>query len=376
MAADRTEKRRRRRNGFVDILNGFLTLIVLGLVGLGGLFFWGASTFYQPGRIVQDTNFLVERGSSVMTTARRLQEQGILPQDSILPADWVFWAGARALKKDGDIKAGEFVLKANSSMADILTEITEGKPVLLAVVIPEGWTSWEVAQRLNENPDLTGELAAVPEEGTVLPGSYDYDRGMARSEVLAKMREAMTTRVAEVFAACDPTICGPEGVIETPEELVTLASVVEKETGVATERPQVAAVFINRLRKGMRLQSDPTIIYGITKGVGKLDRPIRRSEIEARTEYNTYQIDGLPVGPIANPGIESLEAVTRPAATKDLYFVAKTANPRDGHLFAETYAEHRQNVAAYRKASAEAAAEAAKEALEAEEAAKNAEAPE
>lgn len=376
MAADRTEKRRRRRNGFVDILNGFLTLIVLGLVGLGGLFFWGASTFYQPGRIAQDTNFLVERGSSVMTTARRLQEQGILPQDSLLPADWVFWAGARALKKDGDIKAGEFVLKANSSMADILTEITEGKPVLLAVVIPEGWTSWEVAQRLNENPDLTGELAAVPEEGTVLPGSYDYDRGMARSEVLAKMREAMTTRVAEVFAACDPTICGPEGVIETPEELVTLASVVEKETGVATERPQVAAVFINRLRKGMRLQSDPTIIYGITKGVGKLDRPIRRSEIEARTEYNTYQIDGLPVGPIANPGIESLEAVTRPAATKDLYFVAKTANPRDGHLFAETYAEHRQNVAAYRKASAEAAAEAAKEALEAEEAAKNAEAPE
>lgn len=376
MAADRTEKRRRRRNGFVDLLNGFLTLIVLGMVGLGALLFWGASTFYQPGRIAQDTNFLVERGSSVMTTARRLQEQGILPQDSLLPADWVFWAGARALKKDGDIKAGEFVLKANSSMADILTEITEGKPILLAVVIPEGWTSWEVAQRLNENPDLTGELAGVPEEGTVLPGSYDYDRGMARSEVLAKMREAMTTRVAEVFAACDPTICGPEGVIQSPEELVTLASVVEKETGVATERPQVAAVFINRLRKGMRLQSDPTIIYGITKGVGKLDRPIRRSEIEARTEYNTYQIDGLPVGPIANPGIESLEAVTRPAATKDLYFVAKTANPRDGHLFAETYAEHRQNVAAYRKASAEAAAEAAKEALEAEEAAKNAETPE
>jgi len=373
MAADRTDKRRRRRNGFVDILNGFLTLIVLGLVGLGALFFWGASSFYQSGRVAQDTNFLVERGSSVMTTARRLQEQGVLPQDSLLPADWVFWAGARALKKDGDIKAGEFVLKANSSMADILTEITEGKPVLLAVVIPEGWTSWEVAQRLNENADLTGELASVPEEGTVLPGSYDYDRGMARADVLAKMREAMTTRVAEVFAACDPTICGPEGVIQSPEELVTLASVVEKETGVATERPQVAAVFINRLRKGMRLQSDPTIIYGITKGVGKLDRPIRRSEIEARTEYNTYQINGLPVGPIANPGVESLQAVTRPAATKDLYFVAKTASPRDGHLFAETYAEHRQNVAAYRKASAEAAAEAAKEALEAEEAAKNAE---
>jgi len=152
---------------------------------------------------------------------------------------------------------------------------------------------------------------------------------------------------------------------------VTLASIVERETGVASERPQVAAVFVNRLKKGMRLQSDPTIIYGVTKGVGRLDRPIRKSEIEAKTEYNTYQIDGLPAGPIANPGIQALEAVAHPAPTKDLYFVAKTTDPKDGHLFAATYEQHRKNVAAYRKATAAAETEAAREALEAEEAAKD-----
>ena len=167
------------------------------------------------------------------------------------------------------------------------------------------------------------------------------------------------------------TVCGENGVVRSPAELVTLASVVEKETGVASERPQVAAVFINRLKKGMRLQSDPTIIYGITKGVGKLDRPIRKSEIEAETEYNTYQIDGLPAGPIANPGIEALEAVAHPAATQDLYFVARTTDPKDGHLFAATYADHRKNVTAYRKATAEAETEAAKEALEQTEAVKD-----
>jgi UPF0755 protein len=365
MAADRTEKRRRRRGGFVDILNGFLTLLVLGIIAAGGLFFWGASQFYADGQVTADTNFLVERGSRLGTIAERLEEQGLVS------SKYIFQVGTWALKKQSEIKAGEFVLKANSSMADVLTEITEGKPLLLAVVVPEGWTSWQVAERLKDNPDLTGELPAAPEEGTILPGSYDYERGMARTDVLARMQAAMATRVAEVFARCDPTICGPDGVVRSPAELITLASIVERETGVASERPEVAAVFVNRLKKNMRLQSDPTIIYGITKGVGRLDRPIRRSEIQTRDEYNTYQLDGLPAGPIANPGIEALEAVARPAVTDSLYFVARTADPRDGHLFATTYAEHRRNVAEYRKATAEAAAESAKEALEAEEAAKN-----
>jgi UPF0755 protein len=365
MSADRNEKRRRRRSGLVSVLNGLLTLLVLGIIVVGGLFFYGANAFYEAGSVKADTNFVVERGSRLASISERLEEQGLIQNK------YIFQAGGWALKKQTEIKAGEFVLKANSSMADILKEITEGKPLLLAVVVPEGWSSWQVADRLANHPDLTGEPPAVPEEGSILPGSYDYNRGQPRSEILANMQAAMATKLAEVFANCDPTICGANGVVRSPAELVTLASVVEKETGVASERPQVAAVFINRLKKGMRLQSDPTIIYGIIKGVGKLDRPIRRSEIEAKTEYNTYQIDGLPVGPIANPGIEALQAVANPAVTDDLYFVARTTDPSDGHLFATNYADHRKNVAAYRKATAEAETEAAKEALEQTEAVKD-----
>jgi UPF0755 protein len=367
MSADRNEKRRRRRGGgLVSILNGLLTLLVIGLIVVGGRFFWGASQFYDQGSVKQDTNFLVEKGSRLASIAERLEEQGLISNK------FIFQAGGWALKKQGEIKAGEFVLKANSSMSDILKEITEGKPLLLAVVVPEGWTSWQVADRLTNHPDLTGGAISTPDEGTILPGSYDYDRGMPRADVLAKMQAAMAEKLAAIYAGCDPTVCGENGVVRSPAELVTLASVVEKETGVATERPEVAAVFINRLKKGMRLQTDPTIIYGITKGVGKLDRPIRRSEIEAKTEYNTYQIDGLPPGPIANPGIESLQAVANPPASENLYFVAKTTDPRDGHLFAKTYADHRKNVTLYRKATNEAEAESAKEALEDAEAAKDA----
>lgn len=348
MSADRNEKRsrRRRRSGLVAVLNGILTLLVLGMIVVGGGFFWGATQFYQEGSVKQDTNFLVEKGSRLASIAERLEEQGLISNKLI------FQAGGWALKKQTEIKAGEFVLKANSSMSDILKEITEGKPILLAVVVPEGWTSWQVADRLTNHPDLTGEATATPEEGTILPGSYDYDRGMPRSEVLARMQAAMAEKLAAIFASCDPTVCGPNGVVRSPAELVTLASIVEKETGVATERPEVAAVFINRLKKGMRLQTDPTIIYGITKGVGKLDRPIRRSEIEAKTEYNTYQIDGLPPTPIANPGRAAMEAVANPARHRDLFFVADGTG---GHVFAETLEQHNRNVANWRRIERERA---------------------
>jgi len=236
------EKRpRRRRSGLVSILNGLLTLLVLGMIVVGGGFFYGASQFYDQGAVKQDTNFLVEKGSRLASIAERLEEQGLISNK------YIFQAGGWALKKQSELKAGEFVLKANSSMADILTELTEGKPLLLAVVVPEGWTSWQVADRLTNHPDLTGEPPATPEEGSVLPGSYDYDRGMPRSEVLAKMQAAMAEKLAAIYAGCDPTVCGENGVVRSPAELVTLASVVEKETGVASERPQVAAVFIIRL---------------------------------------------------------------------------------------------------------------------------------
>ena len=350
--------RRRSGNGFIDILNGLLTLLVLGLVLVGGVFLYGASQFYGDGPLEQETTFRVEAGSGLNSISTRLEEQGLISNR------YIFLLGGRAMERAGNIKQGDFRIPAGSSMVDILTELTEGDPIRYAVTVPEGWTTWQVVQRLDATTDLTGDIASLPAEGSVLPGSYDYVPGDTRQSVLEKMQAAMTTELAAVWEARNPDLP-----IETPEELLVLASIVEKETGVASERPQVAAVFVNRLRDGMRLQSDPTIIYGITKGQGQLDRGLRRSEIEEATPFNTYQIDGLPPTPIANPGIEALQAVANPDSHDYLYFVAKGALPSEGHVFAETYAEHRQNVARYRQAANEAeAARTALEETEAEEA--------
>lgn len=369
MASERSEKRarkKRRGSGFLSVLNALLTLFVIGILAVVGIFLYGASQFYAPGAVKAEANFTVEKGSSVMTTARRLEEQGLIPQGQLLPSEWLFWGGARALKKEGDLKAGVYALKSNSSMADILTELTEGKPLDFFVNVIPGDTSFQVAERLNaEGPNLTGEPVPVPREGTLLAVRYDFFPGDTRISVLEKMQAEMKKTVDEIWAGRDPAI---DSVIKSPAELVTMASIVEKETGVASERPQVAAVFINRLKKNMRLQTDPTVLYGVTEGKAVLNRSPTSSELKAKTAYNTYQIDGLPPGPIANPGEDALRAVAHPAAIKDLYFVAKSANPADGHLFAESYEEHRKNVRLYRKAAAEADAEAAKEALEAEQA--------
>ncbi|HEY8577474.1 MAG TPA: endolytic transglycosylase MltG [Devosia sp.] len=361
---DRKPRRRRRsRNGFLDILNGLLSLLVLGLLVAGGVVLYGASQFYGDGPLQEETTFRVEAGSGLSSLAPRLEEQGLISNQ------YIFQVGSRLAELPGTIKQGDFRIPAGASMADILNELTTGNPIRYAVVIPEGWTSWEVIQRLNDDTNIVGEISTLPPEGSILPGSYDYVPGETRQAVLDRMQEAMKTELAATWEARDPDLP-----LETPEELLVLASIVEKETGVASERPQVAAVFVNRLREGMRLQSDPTIIYGITKGQSRLDRGIRRSEIEAETPYNTYQIDGLPPTPIANPGVEALKAVANPDAHDYLYFVAKGATPSEGHVFAETYAEHQDNVAQYRRIAAEAAAqaeadaEAARQALEAEEA--------
>lgn len=369
MANERSEKRtrkKRRGGGFLSVINALLTLLVIGILVLVGVFLYGASQFYAPGAVKAEANFTVEKGSSVLTTARRLEEQGLIPQGQVLPSEWLFWGGARALKKDSDIKAGVYALRANASMADILKEITEGKPLDFFVNVIPGETSFQVAERLNaEGPNLTGEPVVVPAEGTLLAMRHDFFPGDTRASLLEKMQAKMKAKVDEIWAGRDPAI---DAVIKSPAELVTMASIVEKETGVDTERKQVAAVFINRLKKNMRLQTDPTVLYGVTEGKAVLSRGPTSSELKARNAYNTYQVDGLPPGPIANPGVDALMAVAHPAATKDLYFVAKSANPGDGHLFAATYAQHRKNVTLYRKAAAEADAEAAREALEAEQA--------
>ena len=363
---DRKSRRRRRSsNGFVDVLNGFLTLLVLGLLVAGGAVLYGASQFYGDGPLTEETTFRVESGSGLSSIGPRLEEQGLISNQLI------FQLGSRVANMPGTIKQGDFRIPAGASMADILRELTTGTPIRYAVIIPEGWTSWQVAEHINEVGDLRGEVSSLPPEGSILPGSYDYVPGDSRQSVLDKMQVAMTEALAGVWEERQPDLP-----IETPEQLLILASIVEKETGLASERPQVAAVFVNRLREGMRLQSDPTIIYGITKGQSTLGRGLRRSEIEEQTPYNTYQIDGLPPTPIANPGIEALRAVANPDTHEYLYFVAKGASPSEGHVFAETYAEHQDNVARYREIAAEAAAqaeaeaEAARQALEAQQAEK------
>jgi UPF0755 protein len=359
MAKDRSEKRpRRRRSAVVSVINGFLTLLVLGMLAGVGIFLYGANQFYAAGTISADTNFTVEKGSSVQTIAQRLEEQRLIGNH------WIFWAGTRALKKEGDIKAGVYLLKANFSMSDVLQEITEGKPLDFFVNVIPGDTSFQVAEKLNAvGPNLTGAPVLAPAEGTLLAVRYDYFPGDTRQSVLDKMQAEMAARLKAIWDGRDTAI---DKVIKSPEELVTLASIVEKETGIATERPQVAAVFINRLKKNMRLQTDPTVLYGVTGGKSVLSRSPTSAELKQKTPYNTYQIDGLPPGPIANPGEDALMAVAHPAPTNDLYFVAKSADPADGHLFAATYAQHKKNVALYRKAAAEASSEQAREALEAQ----------
>lgn len=365
--ADRKNRRARarRRNGFLDILNGLLSLFVLAMLAVGGVLVYGAAQFYGDGPLAERTVFRVEQGSSLGSVSERLENQGLISNR------FIFQLGGRALEKQASIKAGDFNIPAGASMADILTEITEGRPLRYAVTLPEGVTSWEVVQRLNDDSNLTGSISSLPAEGSILPGSYDYTPGDSRESVLEKMQTAMAETVAEVWEKREPDLP-----IATPEELVILASIVEKETGLAAERPQVAAVFVNRLKVPMRLQSDPTIIYGITKGQATLGRGLRRSEIEAATPYNTYQIDGLPPTPIANPGRESLEAVANPDDHPYLYFVAAGPVPSDGHVFAESYEEHQRNVARWREIEAEAAAEAEREAEAARQALEAAEAAE
>lgn len=365
MASERTEKRqkRRRSNGFVDVLNALLTLVVFGILAVVGAFLYAANQFYAPGAVTVDTNFQVEKGTSLNTTASLLEEKGLLPEGQLVPSSLIFRAGSYAMKKQSALKAGVYVLKANSSMADILKELTEGEPLAFFVNVIPGETSYTVAQKISEASNLSGDPVPVPPEGSLLAIRYDFMPGDARQTLLEQMQAQMKARLDEIWANRDKSI---DDVIKSPEQLVTLASIVEKETGLETERDHVASVFINRLRKKMPLQTDPTVLYGVTEGKVVLNRSPTSAELKQKNAYNTYLNPGLPPGPIANPGEKALLAAAHPAVTKDLYFVAKSANPADGHLFAPTYAEHRKNVALYRKAAAEADSEAAREALEAE----------
>lgn len=332
------------RHPVVVALNALIMIIVLAFMAVGGVLYWGKSEFSSPGPLTAESSVIIQADSSLSDIAAKLEDEGVISNSL------VFRAGVRAYQTERRLKAGEYGFKAGISMQEVMDLLVEGKAILHPFTVPEGLTSQQIIARLREEPLLEGEVAEVPPEGSLLPDTYMFTRGAQRSVIVERMRRAHDAALASVWERRRPDLP-----ISTPAELVTLASIVEKETGRADERPRVAGVFINRLRQGMRLQSDPTIIYGLVGGQGSLGRPIRRSEIDRETPYNTYRINGLPPGPIANPGRAALEAVAGPSNTDELYFVADGTG---GHAFSATLAEHNRHVARLRQMERAAAAAA------------------
>lgn len=373
-----------------------LTLFIVLLLLAGGLVMWGKGQYTDAGPLEQAICLRVESGSNMRKVSANLAEQGAISNPAI------FKAGADYTKKSNALKAGSYLIAAGSSMQAIVDEITrsgrstcgtevnfrigiltaemqvreldpttnryvevmafvpgegdapEGYSKITAqpdvryrVTLAEGVTSWQVVEELKQAEFLEGPVADLPDEGSLAPDSYEVARGTERAALLVEMQQEQAQILADLWQSRADDLP-----IRTPEEALVLASIVEKETGVPQERKQVASVFINRLEQGIRLQTDPAVIYGITKGQGALGRGLRQSELRAKTPFNTYVIDGLPPTPIANPGRASIEAALNPDATKYLFFVADGSG---GHAFAETLAEHNRNVAAWRAIEAERA---------------------
>jgi peptidoglycan lytic transglycosylase G len=304
----------------------WLILPALAIIAAGAAFWllWAG-----PGPTSRPTTIIVEQGSSLAKVAGQLEKAG-----AIRGGAGSFRAFARVFGSSDPVQAGEFLIPAGLSADGILNLLQHGRTVQRMVTIPEGMPSVLVHERLMRIPYLTGDIA-VPEEGSVLPNSYSFQRGETRAAVLGRMQTAMRRELARLWPQRQP-----HSAVSNPREAIILASIVEKETGKPSERRMVAGVYTNRLRQGMKLDADPTVIYPITRG-RPLGRRIRQSELRADTGYNTYARPGLPVGPIANPGRESIAAVLNPAPTQALYFVADGTG---GHVFANTLAEHNANV--------------------------------
>lgn len=330
--------RRRRRSPFIAMMSGLFTalVIVAGCVGVGIAVLDSQSK--APGPLASDRVLIIPRDSGLTEIADLLQREGMIEHP------WTFRASALLSGNWTKLKAGEYLFKARASQADILNIIADGKAVEHGITIPEGLTSEQIVARLRENDLLSGDIIQAPREGSILPDTYKFPRGFSRQAIIDRMARSHREVLADVWRRKPADLP-----IKTPQELVVLASIVEKETGRADERPRVAGVFINRLNRRMKLQSDPTIVYGIVGGKGTLGRSILRSEITQPTPYNTYVIDGLPPGPIANPGRAALEAVVNHSRTKDLFFVADGSG---GHAFAETLEQHNRNVARWRQIEA------------------------
>ncbi|NTJ42024.1 endolytic transglycosylase MltG [Agrobacterium larrymoorei] len=339
------KRSKKAHSQLVIFLNFVMTLLVaVAVIGIAG-FYYMISSFHEAGPLQTNATFTVRNGAGLAEIAGNLERDGAISNARIfrLMAD-------RYLQQGQTPKPGEYEIKARTSMKDILALLESGKSILYTVSVPEGLTVKQIFARLAAEQTLEGDLPAdLPPEGSLRPDTYPFTRGTKREEIVHQMRAAQTRLVELLWERRDPNLP-----IKTVEEFVTLASIVEKETGKDDERGHVASVFYNRINKKMRLQSDPTIIYGLFGGEGKpADRPIYQSDLQKETPFNTYIIRGLPPHPIANPGRAALEATANPWRTDDLYFVADGTG---GHAFAKTLDEHNANVRRWRKVEAEKAA--------------------
>lgn len=318
------------------VLSGLFSLAIVA--GLGILFVY--SEIQRAGPATSPVTVVIEQGTGMRGMALQMAGAGAVR--------WSGWFIAAAIAPSDDarpLQAGEYEIPAGASAKAIVDLLRAGKVVVRRLTVPEGLTVAEILRIVELETALTGSLPSKPpDEGSLLPETYYYTRGETRAAMVDRMTKAMKEVVAAAWAARSANLP-----FSTPAEAVTLASIVEKETHVAGERAHVAGVFVNRLRRGMRLQTDPTVIYGITKGSGPLGRPLSGTDLRTETGYNTYLIGGLPPGPICNPGAQSILAAVRPLKTNDLYFVA---SGNGGHLFAPTLDEHNANVRAWRQRAA------------------------
>ncbi len=377
-----------------SVASNALTLFIVILIAMAALVAWGRNEFFAAGPLTGPICLEVERGASLSAVSRNLEERGAITDARI------FRIGAEYADRADDLKFGSYMVPEQASMSEVLEAITstgrstcgrdlnfrigvtqadvvlseldlttnsyaevarfdagvdplppeyldvsDDPALVFRITVAEGVTSWQIVDALKKADFLQGALETVPPEGSLAPGGYEVERGTERGTIIAEMTEKQAAILAEAWAA------RAEGLpYDTPEEALIMASIIEKETGIADERGQVASVFINRLQQGMRLQTDPTVIYGVTKGEGVLGRGLRQSELRRETPYNTYVIDGLPPTPIANPGVEAIKAAVNPEQTDYLFFVADGTG---GHAFAQTLDEHNENVARWRAIEAE-----------------------
>ncbi len=329
----------------------FVIFVVAGLAAIVAATF-GYQRYIGQGPLTTTKTTELKKGLNTPEIAYELENAGVISNATL------FTAAAILTGSRGRLKAGEYEFTPGMSMRDVLGLIVQGKAIVYKVTIPEGWTTEQALDRVRENDVLTGDLTLSPGEGAIFPDTYVFKRGATRDSVVQEMIDAHDKYVDELWEKR-----GSDLAVKSANEAVTLASIVEKETSLPEERAKVASVFINRLKRRMRLQSDPTIIYGLVGGKGKLDRPLTKQDIALKTPYNTYRVDGLPPGPISNPGKAAIEAVLHPPTTSALYFVADGSG---GHAFAETLAEHKKNVAKWREVEKARNAEDAVDELAAE----------